>query len=60
MEIYDQIARYRLIPVITIVDPEKALLLADDSIVVAHPAIMPDELTLYFISDIRVKGFIPV
>ncbi len=27
------------------------LMLADDSIVVAHPAITPDELTLYFVSD---------
>lgn len=29
----------------------KALTLADDSIVVAHPAITPDEQTLYFVSD---------
>jgi peptidoglycan-associated lipoprotein len=27
------------------------ILIADDSIVVAHPAITPDELTLYFVSD---------
>ncbi len=29
----------------------KPLLLADDSVVVAHPALTPDELTLYFVSD---------
>jgi peptidoglycan-associated lipoprotein len=29
----------------------EALTLADDSVVVAHPALSPDELTLYFISD---------
>jgi peptidoglycan-associated lipoprotein len=29
----------------------EALNLADDSVVVAHPALSPDELTLYFISD---------
>lgn len=29
----------------------EALTLTDDSIVVAHPAITPDELTLYFVSD---------
>ena len=30
---------------------EKALEIAGDSIVIAHPAISPDELTLYFVSD---------
>jgi len=29
----------------------EAMKIADDSIVVAHPAISPDELTLYFVSD---------
>jgi len=29
----------------------EALTIADDSIVIAHPAISPDELTLYFVSD---------
>jgi len=29
----------------------QSLGLADDSVVIAHPAISPDELTLYFISD---------
>lgn len=29
----------------------EALLIADDSIVVAHPAISDDEMTLYFVSD---------
>ena len=31
--------------------PEKVLI-SDDSLVVAHPAITPDNLTLYFVSDI--------
>jgi len=30
---------------------EKAVDIANDSVVVAHPAIAPDELTLYFVSD---------
>jgi len=30
---------------------EKVIDLANDSVVVAHPAIAPDELTLYFVSD---------
>jgi len=30
---------------------EKAVEIAADSVVVAHPAISPDELTLYFVSD---------
>ena len=29
----------------------ESLGLADDSVVIAHPAISPDELTLYFVSD---------
>ena len=29
----------------------ESLVLAEDSVVIAHPAISPDELTLYFVSD---------
>ena len=32
--------------------PEK-IIIAEDSIVVAHPAISPDNLTLYFVSDMK-------
>lgn len=31
----------------------KSLNLADDSVLVAHPAISPDDLTLYFVSDME-------
>jgi peptidoglycan-associated lipoprotein len=31
----------------------ESLGLADDSVVIAHPAISPDELTLYFVSDME-------
>jgi peptidoglycan-associated lipoprotein len=31
----------------------QSLALADDSVVIAHPAISPDELTLYFVSDMQ-------